>query len=67
MVNEIPKIKKVVESNLSRYDILSADEIFLVGTNIEIRPITFIDGHKFKPNITLEIMDKFNKLVRTLK
>lgn len=66
MANNIPQIKKIVETNLTRYDILSADEIFLVGTNIEIRPITFIDGHKFIPNITLDIMYKLSKLVRTL-
>ena len=35
---------KVLESNLTRYDLFNADECFLTGTGAEIMPVIKIDG-----------------------
>ncbi|HEX7654701.1 MAG TPA: branched-chain-amino-acid transaminase [Verrucomicrobiae bacterium] len=35
---------KVVETNLTRYDLFNADECFLTGTGAEIMPVIKIDG-----------------------
>ena len=60
------KIKEVKETQLTRFDILSAHEVFLVGTNIEIRPIVKIDNIRFNTEITNQIIRAFSKLVRDI-
>ena len=64
--NKIIPIKNIFETQLSRFDILSADEVFLVGTNIEIRIIRMIDNIKFDNKVTTKIIKEFNKLVRSI-
>jgi len=59
---------QLFESNLTRYDLYSADECFLTGTAAELIPVVNIDGRQLgtgKPGpITLTLLDEFHKLVR---
>ena len=54
------------ETNISLYDLYTADEIFVTGTAAEICPITWIDGRVVgdgKPGkITRLLMEEFKKL-----
>ncbi len=54
------------ETNLSLYDLYTADEVFVTGTAAEIAPIVEIDGRKIgdgKPGrITRLLMEEFKKL-----
>ncbi len=54
------------ETNISLYDLYTADEIFVTGTAAEICPITWIDGRIVgdgKPGkITKLLMEEFKKL-----
>ncbi len=54
------------ESNLTRYDLFSAQECFLTGTAAEIVPVATIDGRPVgvgEPGaVTLKLMDAFRKL-----
>ena len=61
---DIP-IKDFSEAQLTRFDILSADEVFLVGTNIEIRIISQIDNIKFNSVIVKKIISHFDNFVRS--
>jgi len=61
---DIP-IKNIEEAQLTRFDILSADEVFLVGTNVEIRVISEIDNMKFNSEIVQKIIYYFEKFVRS--
>lgn len=58
-----------VERNLTRYDIMTADECFLTGTAAEIVPVSALDGRIIgsgKPGtLTLNLMDAFRRLTRT--
>jgi len=58
----------VSEPNLTRYDVMTADECFLTGTAAEIVPVATLDGRQVgsgKPGpVTLQLMDEFHKLTR---
>lgn len=59
----------VWEPNLTRYDLLTADECFLTGTAAEIVPVAEIDGRKIgagRPGpLTLKLTEAFRKLTQT--
>ena len=59
----------VGEPNLTRYDLLTADEVFLTGTAAEIVPVVSIDGRIIgsgKPGpLTLKLMGDFRKLAHS--
>ncbi len=61
--------KQTVETNLTRYDLFVADEIFLTGSGAEIVPVVNVDGRiigEGKPGaITGDIMRRFKDLTRT--
>lgn len=54
---------RVAEDNLTRYDILDADEAFLTGTAAEVIPMVSLDGRKIgdgKPGkVTKDIISRF--------
>jgi len=56
----------VSESNLTRYDLMTADEVFLTGTAAEIVPVAGIDGRTIgtgQPGaLTLKLTEDFRKL-----
>lgn len=60
---------KVVERNLTRYELWTADEMFLTGTAAEMIPVVDLDGRTIgtgKPGAaTLEILEAFQKIART--
>ncbi|HUB67771.1 MAG TPA: branched-chain-amino-acid transaminase [Candidatus Methylacidiphilales bacterium] len=41
--------REIIETNLTRYDLFVADEIFLTGTGAEVVPISEVDGRKIGP------------------
>ena len=57
---------EVHESNLTRYDLTAADEVFLTGTAAEIVPVVSIDGRTIgsgQPGqLTLKLTEDFRKL-----
>ena len=57
------------EPNLTRYDLMTADEVFLTGTAAEIVPVASIDGRidRFRAPgpLTLKLTEDFRKLTRT--
>ena len=59
----------VGEPNLTRYDLMTADECFLTGTAAEIVPVATLDGRPIgsgKPGaLTLKLTEEFRKLTRT--
>jgi branched-chain amino acid aminotransferase len=59
----------VSEPNLTRYDVMTADECFLTGTAAEIVPVAALDGRPIgsgKPGaLTLKLMGEFRKLTRS--
>ena len=59
----------VSESNLTRYDLSTADEVFLTGTAAEIAPVVSIDGRVIGDGhpgpLTLKLTADFRKLTRT--
>ncbi len=61
--------KQVAETNLTRYDLFVADEIFLTGSGAEIVPVVEVDGRiigEGKPGaLTGDIMRRFKDLTRT--
>jgi branched-chain amino acid aminotransferase len=64
-----PKIGvPVSEPNLTRYDVMVADECFLTGTAAEVVPVASLDGRIIgsgRPGpITLKLMDAFHQLTR---
>ncbi len=56
----------VSESNLTRYDLMTADEMFLTGTAAEVVPVASLDGRPIgtgKPGArTLQLMAEFRRL-----
>jgi len=59
---------KVVEQNLTRYDLFNADESFLTGTGAEIMPVIKIDGRVIgsgKPGaLTRKLVDEYHALTK---
>ncbi len=59
---------EVVEKNLVRLDLYSADECFLTGTGAQVVPVTSIDkrpvGHGEVGPITKQLMEAYQALVR---
>ena len=59
----------VSEPNLTRYDLTTADEVFLTGTAAEIVPVSSIDGRIIgsgRPGLlTLKLTEDFRKLTRS--
>ncbi len=62
---EIP----ITEPELTRYDVFTADEVFLTGTAAEVVPVTMCDsrviGEGNPGPVTLRVMKRFRELVRT--
>ncbi len=62
---EIP----ITEPELTRYDVFTADEVFLTGTAAEVVPVTMCDsrviGDGVPGPVTLRVMKRFRELVRT--
>jgi branched-chain amino acid aminotransferase len=60
---------EVSEANLTRYDLMTADEIFLTGTAAEIVPVATLDGRTIgsgQPGpVTLKLTADFRKLTGT--
>ena len=58
----------VTEPNLTRYDLMTADECFLTGTAAEVVPVVSLDGRVIgngKPGaLTLKLIGEFHKLTR---
>ena len=65
----IMELAPVSEKNLTRYDIMTADECFLTGTAAEIVPVATLDGRPVgsgKPGpVTLKLTEEFRKLTRS--
>ena len=59
---------KVVETNLTRYDLFNADESFLTGTGAEIMPVIKIDGRVIgtgKPGaLTTQLVEAYHALTK---
>ncbi len=56
---------KAIEKNITKKELLSADEVFFTGTAAEITAIEKIDNTEFKKfEITNKIKDKFYEIVR---
>ncbi|CAN5473473.1 branched-chain-amino-acid transaminase [soil metagenome] len=59
----------VLETALTRFDVYSADEVFLTGTGAEIIPVVQVDGREIgtgKPGpLTKQILEKYHQLVRS--
>jgi branched-chain amino acid aminotransferase len=59
----------VAEPNLTRYEVMTADECFLTGTAAELVPVVSLDGRSIgngKPGaLTLKLMEEFHKVTRT--
>ena len=55
---------KVIEKRVTPKDLLSADEIFLTGTAVEITPVSQIDKKKFEVGVvTKKLISFFSNLV----
>jgi branched-chain amino acid aminotransferase len=59
---------KVVETNLTRYDLFNADECFLTGTGAEIMPVIKIDGRVIgtgKPGkLSKKLIEEYHSLTQ---
>ena len=59
---------KVIEKNLTRYDLFCSDECFLTGTGAEIMPVIKIDGRSIgsgKPGkLTRRLVDEYHALTK---
>ncbi len=59
---------EVAEVNLTRYDVMVADECFLTGTAAEVVPVATLDGRAIgsgRPGpVTLKLTGEFRKLTR---
>ena len=55
------------EANMTRYDIWTADEMFLTGTAAEVIPVVEVDGRSIGPGVpgdlTHRILEAFHELV----
>lgn len=60
---------RVVEQDLSRYDVWTADECFLTGTAAEIIPVVEVDGREIGNGSvgkkSLELLNAFHKITST--
>lgn len=60
---------EVIEPDLQRYDVYTADECFLTGTAAEIMPVTHVDGRQVgtgKPGkMTMELLKLFRSFIAT--
>jgi len=60
---------KLVEKNITRYDVWVADECFLTGTAAELIPVVAVDGREIgsgQPGpVTLSLLEAFHKHVTT--
>jgi len=71
LVMELAAKRKIAvsEPNLSRYDLTTADEVFITGTAAEIVPVANIDGRTIgsgRPGpLTLKLTEDFRKLTRS--
>ena len=71
VVIELAAKRKIefAEPNLTRYDLTTADEVFLTGTAAEIVPVVSIDARIIgsgKPgSLTLKLTEDFRKLTRS--
>ena len=71
VVIELAAKRKIAvgEPNLTRYDLSTADEVFLTGTAAEIVPVSSIDGRIIgsgRPGrLTLKLTEDFRKLTRS--
>jgi len=65
----IMELAPVTEKNLTRYDVMTADECFLTGTAAELVPVASLDGRPIgsgKPGmLTLKLIEEFRKLTRS--
>jgi branched-chain amino acid aminotransferase len=65
----IMELTPVREVNMTRYDIMTADECFLTGTAAEIVPVAALDGRPIgsgKPGaLTSKLTEEFRKLTRS--
>ena len=72
VVIELAAKRKIAvgEPNLTRYDLSTADEVFLTGTAAEIVPVSSIDGRIIgsgRPGrLTLKLTEDFRKLTRSV-
>ena len=61
--------RTILETELTRYDLFVADEIFLTGTGAEVVPINEVDGRKIGPGrvgpVTEQFMSAFKKRTET--
>ena len=64
----VMELAPVTEKNLTRYDLMTADECFLTGTAAEIVPVASLDGRPIgsgKPGaVSLKLTEEFRKLTR---
>lgn len=61
--------EKIVEKNLTRYELWTADEMFLTGTAAEMIPVVDLDGRQIgtgKPGeATHRVLEAFHKVARS--
>ena len=53
------------EDFINRWDVLNADSVFLVGTNVEIKAIKKIDHIEYQQNnkVLIDIFNQFRKIL----
>ena len=51
--------REIKETNLTRYDLFVADEIFCTGTGAEVVPISEVDGRKIGPGRVGPVTEEF--------
>jgi branched-chain amino acid aminotransferase len=65
----IMELAPVTEKNMTRYDVMTADECFLTGSAAEIVPVATLDGRPIGTGnpgpVTLKLMEDFRKLTRS--
>ncbi len=59
---------KITETDITRYDVFTADEFFLTGTAAEVIPVVKADGRQIgtgKPgSITMRMIERFREMTR---
>jgi branched-chain amino acid aminotransferase len=56
--------REIKETNLTRYDLFVADELFLTGTGAEVVPISEVDGRKIGSGRVGPLTQEFIRLFR---
>jgi branched-chain amino acid aminotransferase len=56
--------RRIIEANLTRYDLFVADEIFCTGTGAEVVPISEVDGRKIGPGRVGPVTQQFIQAFR---